>query len=346
MNTAAANPTTLNISGTGFTGTPLVWLFGRGKTLPANVTAVSEGLITADIDLTGEESGRYAVIVKQEGCVDSYGPPKVGEPGVLVIGEFVNGGFELPDAPVNHGTCTLGDPPNEAPHVVLGLPTGWSTDAPSGLVRDGNSPLPPNNGSACIVSTNGGHYGSMSYGGGGTMRAWQTVAVNPGVRYAFSGEFNAIPTATVTLRMLNGDENGAEIASAPVALVSNAWAPGSVEGIAPTSGVMTVVWELMVTGTLPDVGGHADGFQLTSTCNDPFADADGDTDVDQADFAVFQICFTGTETIANRKTNPPPYPEYCTCFDRALSDPAVIDQADLNAFEACASGPGVPATCN
>lgn len=67
--------------------------------------------------------------------------------------------------------------------------------------------------------------------------------------------------------------------------------------------------------------------------NDPFADADGDGDVDQADFAVVQLCFTGSNvTMAIG----------CGMFDRDFDRD--IDQSDMNAFELCASGPGVPAS--
>jgi hypothetical protein len=80
-----------------------------------------------------------------------------------------------------------------------------------------------------------------------------------------------------------------------------------------------------------------------------FADVDGDGDVDQADFAVFQLCFTGP------KFEPPAWPELpanCRKLDYAdddnspLTPPAAdgdIDSFDLAAFEKCASGPGVPA---
>jgi hypothetical protein len=66
--------------------------------------------------------------------------------------------------------------------------------------------------------------------------------------------------------------------------------------------------------------------------NDPFADADGDGDVDQADFAAFQLCFTGSggELIIG-----------CGMFDPNFD--RVVDQADMNKFEACASGAGIPA---
>jgi len=76
-------------------------------------------------------------------------------------------------------------------------------------------------------------------------------------------------------------------------------------------------------------------------CGDPFADADGDRDVDQADFAVWQRCNSGEDGGV---------PAGCDCFDRdnnGVGDGDVDDQ-DLEAFEACASGPGILAdtTCD
>ena len=69
-------------------------------------------------------------------------------------------------------------------------------------------------------------------------------------------------------------------------------------------------------------------------CNDPFADADGDVDVDQDDFARFQACFTGTGGTMDEFN--------CHCFDRE-GDDNDIDLIDLAAFELCASGPDVAA---
>ncbi len=75
-------------------------------------------------------------------------------------------------------------------------------------------------------------------------------------------------------------------------------------------------------------------------CNDPIADADNDDDVDQADFAVFQVCYTGPGTFT--------LDGMCKCFDRLIEDnqPGAdndVDDRDLKAFEACASAPGVAA---
>lgn len=72
-------------------------------------------------------------------------------------------------------------------------------------------------------------------------------------------------------------------------------------------------------------------------CADPFADADGDGDVDQTDFAVVQACFTG----------PGPFTldGPCRCFDRDAEGVGDndVDGDDYGAFEECASGPGIPA---
>ena len=75
-----------------------------------------------------------------------------------------------------------------------------------------------------------------------------------------------------------------------------------------------------------------------SACHDPFADADGDHDVDQADFAVFQRCLNpGGMRLGDE----------CGCFDRPESGYANgdgdLDPADFLAFQACISGPDVPA---
>jgi hypothetical protein len=64
-----------------------------------------------------------------------------------------------------------------------------------------------------------------------------------------------------------------------------------------------------------------------------FADVDDDDDVDQADFAAFQACFTGEPNIVQLS------PE-CKRFNREGGDED-IDGFDRTAFENCASGPGV-----
>jgi hypothetical protein len=70
-------------------------------------------------------------------------------------------------------------------------------------------------------------------------------------------------------------------------------------------------------------------------CNTPWADADGDGDVDHDDFAIFQRCYTGPGG------GIPTIDEYaCSCFDR--NDDGSIDQQDFIAFKDCAGGPDLP----
>jgi hypothetical protein len=67
-------------------------------------------------------------------------------------------------------------------------------------------------------------------------------------------------------------------------------------------------------------------------------DIDEDTDVDQDDFAAFQLCYTGDEFTGELT-------EACRCLD--IDFDGDIGRTDWIAFEICASGPEVPAdpTC-
>jgi len=70
-------------------------------------------------------------------------------------------------------------------------------------------------------------------------------------------------------------------------------------------------------------------------CGDPAANVDGDIDVDLADFAAFQECYTGPG-----HTGPFVH-DFCECFD--FGNDGSIDQADTVVFDGCLSGPGVTA---
>jgi hypothetical protein len=68
-------------------------------------------------------------------------------------------------------------------------------------------------------------------------------------------------------------------------------------------------------------------------CPVPFANSDaasGDTDVDQMDFSVFQLCYGLT-----------PIPDNCKCFDRGGTS-NVVDDNDFGEFQKCWTGPNVP----
>jgi hypothetical protein len=73
-----------------------------------------------------------------------------------------------------------------------------------------------------------------------------------------------------------------------------------------------------------------------------FADVDEDGDVDQADFAAFQVCYTG-----DGGSTPVTIAAGCERFNRDGNEGGTmpngdIDGFDRTAFENCASGPGVP----
>lgn len=87
-------------------------------------------------------------------------------------------------------------------------------------------------------------------------------------------------------------------------------------------------------------------------CHDPFADIDADKDVDQVDFGLWQLCFTGSVLDQFDAAK-------CDCLDRDDTDNdgffspdrdgnGLIDSADFDAFVQCFSGPTVLAltTCD
>jgi hypothetical protein len=66
-------------------------------------------------------------------------------------------------------------------------------------------------------------------------------------------------------------------------------------------------------------------------CPYPFADTDRDGDVDQMDFAAFQLCYTGTGGGV---------PPGCECWNRDKDNDVDID--DFTEFNDCWTGPNVP----
>jgi len=68
------------------------------------------------------------------------------------------------------------------------------------------------------------------------------------------------------------------------------------------------------------------------SCRTPFADTDGDSDVDQIDFSVFQLCYTGPGGIASTRE--------CRCMDRDKDTD--VDVMDFSAFMNCVTGPAIP----
>jgi endonuclease I len=114
-------------------------------------------------------------------------------------------------------------------------------------------------------------------------------------------------------------------------------------GITTTPGLKTgtvvidnLDWTNQGTGTGSLDGNDTIQVQLmVGSCPTPFADNDGDGDVDQTDFAALQLCFSGDSAAATD----------CYCFDR--DGTGTVNDLDFAAFEACYTGPGVTAdpTC-
>lgn len=70
------------------------------------------------------------------------------------------------------------------------------------------------------------------------------------------------------------------------------------------------------------------------SCGELFADADRDGDVDQADFGLFQACYSGSSVLLDLSN-----PSNCGCFDR--NGDHTVDVLDLDEFLACITGPGM-----
>ncbi len=325
-------PITLTITGSGFTGTPEVYLTRIGQTIVATDIAV-----LSDTELTCEVSGlptpdtqAFEVVVRNNGCLDS-----LPEGFVSAQTAILNEQFEEPSATLE---CDPRKPKTD--------PVSYWHFADE-LIREGDVYMP----AECpLLSCNcpepaegcaGGHYASMSTGEGEEERAWQTLKVAPGNKCTFGGWFSWGGAGTVNLKLVDGyGPNGTVLATAPVPQ-TNEWCYSAVEGYA-AGHLVTVVWELVGTVNGSPSAVHADYMTFASTsCHAAFADVDNDGDVDQEDFAVFQVCYTGAQT-----GSIPEQPAYCGCLDvHPLGAPdGFIDTGDLTLFEICASGPGVPAT--
>jgi hypothetical protein len=110
-------------------------------------------------------------------------------------------------------------------------------------------------------------------------------------------------------------------------------------GAGSTSGTCDIAFD-WITGT--NAGAFAPGEEeavlgrslVPDFCPKPFADADRDGDVDQDDFAAFQLCYTGSHDPGGLFDRL-----HCSCFDREQDGD--VDGDDYGAFEHCATGPGI-----
>lgn len=321
--------TGFTITGSGFAGSPKV-IVGKktGERVPvSNVNVVSSSEITCDVEFNGASSGPYDVIVMQGNCTASLSAMLR-----VVATQFTNGSFDLPVARAGCG------------NRVSGLPKGWHTNLE--VLRDGERAggIPtcprPNDDKVAIGeppnATEHSHYGSILPFAAEPCQAWQTIQASPGRAVEFAGYFAGVGDNTLRLRILDGDELGPPLASTTVfsGPHNSDWTFASVRTTAPAGGVVTIMWELTdVVGGGPHAA-HADGLTVGSGCFDPFADADGDGDVDSTDFGVWQACV--------EVNGAAPLTEECQCFDRNGDGGISIDN-DFVEFVQCGSGPAMPA---
>lgn len=297
-------------------------------TIPGTDLGMVGSDLVATFDLSGAPCGFYELqATRPDGCNDPESLPEAFryvKPGCNVL---LNGDFE-----------------EEGPKGTDATPVArWSTavgHTASAVKYNGS-----------FFTTTGGfdgtdNRGSTDWGGAGsTARVIQSQPAIPGVDATLTGAIYVGDLGTIAhdhqVLLRDGDADGTIIDEFIIT-------PDSVPGQTPwttfeltgrvSSSMVTVEWGHQPTG---DGGAatHVDELVLVYTalpCNDPFADADGDGDVDGMDFAIFQLCLTGSQS------GHPPIPSdpaYCQCFDRDLDQD--IDQSDFIQFANCVTGPDV-----
>ncbi len=303
----------------------------EGTTIPGTGLFVVGNDLVATFDLSGAPCGFYDLEASRlDGC-NAPAPLaqafRLVKPGCNVL---LNGDFE-----------------EEGPQGDNAAPVArWSTAAghTSSLKYNGTFFVSSGgfNGTNNRGSTDESTAGSLN----STARVIQTQPAIPGVDATLTGAIYVGDLNTVShehrVLLRDGDEEGAIIDSFTLQQESPGatdWIPFSLSGRISQSSA-TVEW-----GHVPNPGGgsggiatHVDEMSLIYTalpCNDPFADIDGDLDVDGTDFALLQLCITGG------LPGHPAIPDlaYCACLDRDLDQD--VDQSDFISFSNCVTGPEV-----
>ncbi|MGQ9649471.1 MAG: PKD domain-containing protein [Phycisphaerae bacterium] len=183
---------------------------------------------------------------------------------------------------------------------------------------------------------------------------WQTIAVRPTHTYRVC--LWATITASegqyfddfVELRLRDGDgsplnclNGGANITDNSVlgAHLDGQEAPAWVQlqaDITPRQGLLTAIVFWRFAGTVRTIHSlHLDDWAIEDITQRPRADFDGDLDVDDADFDLFQGCATGAGVATSS----------LDCDPADFDGDRDVDQADFGLFQRCFSGPGmVPAS--
>lgn len=337
----SGNPRTIAVTGTNLAAVTGVRLSGPVTLDGANVTA-SAGQVSAEFDLAAAPVGTYDVTVLRDApCPNATRTDAF----TIVPGKFANGGFEAGD-PNN-----AGDMPGWAFLIDMAGPTMLKQSSAGGLFSGIGHPFEPTEEAPSV-------YAGGSYGGNGSFHVAlaQTFKTEPGVVYTVSGgwfggvvaeppEGGTDGTAWWETLVVDGTTRNMNSAGTIIAKRERPAGGGYLAFRELFNGEFTAGDS---TTTIFLKWGHVggsyayhlagwDALAIAPKCHSPFADADGDHDVDMADFAVFQQCFAGAGT----PVASPASTYRCSCFDRDGTPDGDVDVDDLARFVQCFTGPSV-----
>jgi len=306
--------------------------------IPGESPTMDGSDLLATFDFTDKPAGDYNLVGARPGdaCPDPATLVRAFRllPEVPCTELLLNGDFEA-EGP-------------QPPNTTLGPSSGWTNGPPHPnpwISLRYNEDIPNHTNSMPTGPVAGANYAATHTGNGDLARIYQTVGgASSGAELRLSGFMfgcsNDLPgnpdrRFNHHIKLWDGSLDGGLLASwvMPDAQHCTDWVPFSIVGT-PTGATVTVEWGWQRTSdrnwAVPATYMDEVSLCKPKLCNDPFADFDGDDDVDQEDFAFMQRCY-----------NPLGLPDGCLCAD-ADRDLAV-DTVDMNAFDACASGPSVAA---
>ena len=188
----------------------------------------------------------------------------------------------------------------------------------------------------------------FGFSGGQNLQAWVSAGGTwPGINVAYiynPGEWHyVVMTGNATDLVLYVD--GAEVGRTTYASTTNQGSSGDTVKIG-TGVIDTIDANKWYTGSVDEIrfvsvarsaewvaAEYASMTGALSACSSPRLDLDGDSDVDQVDFGLFQACYTGIVA--------PLSGSLCVCAD--TNGDGFVATEDIVAFQKCFSGPMVPA---
>ncbi len=297
------------------------WEFGDGQTSTAQHP-----------DHVYLYDGRFTVRLTVTGAAGPIALQKTDYIRVGTVAEIVNPSFE--DASnflAGWSSCLGGE---------SSIKHNPSTHIPSPRFHDGSN-------SAGMSSDRAGD----SLGPGAV---WQTIAARPSHTYRV--RFWAAITASagqyfddfVELRLRDGDGAPLNCLNGGVNITNHSVLGAHLDGqaapvwvqleaeITPRQDLLTVIVFWRFAGTVRAIHSlHLDDWAIEDITRRPGADFDGDLDVDDADFDLFQACATGPGVPISA----------ADCDPADLDGDRDVDQSDFATFQRCFSGPGtVPAS--